>query len=130
MIDEATAQLIGVWKVIEFADRPDPASEWESYGPDPQGIIVYDRTGTISVHLISEGPLPSTKGYLGYWGTFLVREAERRADGFVGTLEHHMDGGSMSELFEEGADRPFTLHADTLVIGDQTTARRVLERVR
>lgn len=88
MISEATAQLIGVWSITEFKDRDDEASEWTSYGSDPHGIIIYDATGTISVHLVSEGPRPSATGYIGYWGRFRMIEAEPADDGFVGTLEH------------------------------------------
>ena len=40
-----------------------------------------------------------------------------------------MEGGSMPELFAEGAERPFTLAGDHLLLGDDRTARRVLERI-
>ena len=129
MISEATARLIGVWSITEFKDRDDEASEWTSYGSDPHGIIIYDATGTISVHLVADGPRPSTIGYIGYWGRFRMIEAEAEDDGFVGTLEHHMDGGSMPELFEDDVKRQFSLHGDRLVLGDGRFYHRVLERI-
>jgi hypothetical protein len=130
VIDQATSALVGVWRIAAFEDRDDEHSAWVSYGSDPRGIIIYDRTGTISVHLIAEGPMPSSSGYIGYWGTFRVVEADRQADGIVGTVEHHMEGGSMPDLFEEGVERPFSLQGDRLTLGDGRTARRLLERIR
>src|SRR5256885_1465504 len=116
--DDARAALCGAWRLVPFEDRPDVDSSWVSYGTDPRGLIIYDPSGVISVHLVSEGPVPSAKGYIGYWGTYRVTHAEREEGGFRGTLEHSMEGGSTPELFDEGPERPFELNGDRLVLGD------------
>jgi hypothetical protein len=127
--DDARAALIGAWRVLLVDDREDDASDWASYGADPGGILIYHPTGVISVHVVSDGPAPSSAGYIGYWGSYTVAEATRRSEGFAGTLEHHMEGGSTPDLFEEGVERPFELVGDHLTIGDGRTFRREFERI-
>lgn len=127
-VNEASKMLVGTWRLGRFEDRADEQSEWVSYGPDPQGIIIYDPSSIISVHVVAEGPLPSAVGYVGYWGTYRVVEAVPEADGFVGIVEHHMEGGTPEELFEEGDARSFHVTGDHLRLGDGRTARRLLER--
>jgi hypothetical protein len=130
MLEEATSRLAGVWRVVAVEDRPDEESDWVSYGSDPHGLIIYDRSGILSVHLVADGPLPSSAAYIGYWGTFRVVEAEDAADGVVGVVEHHMAGMSTKELNDEDPRRPFRLKGDRLMLGDDRTYRRILERVR
>ena len=127
--DDVKASITGAWRLVSFEDREDEASGWVSYGPDPRGVIIYVGTGVISVHLVAEGPPPSAVGYVGYWASYEVVDARREADGFVGTLEHHMEGASMTELLEESPERSFVLSGDCLMLGDGRTARRVLERI-
>jgi hypothetical protein len=98
MLEEATSRLAGVWRVVAVEDRPGGKGERVPYGSDPEGIIIYDISGTMSAHLVADGPLPSAAAYLGYWGTFRVVEAKREAEGIVGVVEHHMVGGSTSAL--------------------------------
>jgi hypothetical protein len=129
VIAEAAAQLAGAWKLVSCDDREDESSPWLSYGSDPRGLIVYDPSGTLSVHLVAEGPSPSAAGYLGYWGTFQVVGAAVDEHGIVGTVEHHMVGGSTQDLFAEGPERAFRLEHDHLTIGDGRTSRRRLERI-
>lgn len=128
-IDEAGKMFVGAWRLTRFEDRADEQSEWISYGPDPHGIIIYDPSSIVSVHLVAQGPLPSAVGYVGYWGTYRVVEATTEADGFAGVVEHHMHGGTPEELFEEGDERSFHITHERLRLGDGRTARRLLERV-
>lgn len=127
-LDEATSQLLGVWRVVTVEDRLDEDSDWTPYGTDPQGLIIYESSGMMSVHLVAHGPFPSSAGYLGYWGTFKVVEAKHGAEGMTGVVEHHMMGGSTQELFDEDPERPFRLQDDRLVLGDDRTYRRILQR--
>jgi hypothetical protein len=129
VIDEVTAELLGVWSLVEVLDRDDESAAWHPYGPHPAGVIVYDASGTLSVHLIADGSIPSSDGYLGYWGTFRVATARLDGEAFVGALEHHIEGASMPELLAEGPERLFRLAGDTLRISDEQTYRRDLVRV-
>jgi Lipocalin-like domain len=129
VIAEAAAQLAGAWKLVSCDDREDESSPWLPYGSDPRGLIVYDPSGTLSAHLVAEGPSPSSAGYLGYWGTFRIVRAAVDGQAIVGTVEHHMVGGSTRDLFEEGPERAFRLEHDQLTIGDGRTSRRRLERI-
>jgi hypothetical protein len=129
VIDEVTAELVGAWSLIEVLDRDNDSAAWQPYGPHPAGVIVYDASGTLSVHLIADGSIPSSGGYLGYWGTFRVARARLDGDAFVGALEHHIEGASMSALLAEDSERLFRLAGDTLTISDERTYRRDLVRV-
>jgi hypothetical protein len=129
VIDEATAALVGLWRLVVMLDRDNETSAWQSYGPQPAGVIVYHPSGTVSVHLVADGSAPSSKGYLGYWGSFRVASAQRDGDAYVGALEHHIEGASITELLAESPERLFRLAGDTLRIGDGRTYRRDLIRV-
>jgi Lipocalin-like domain len=127
---EVLEVLIGAWRIRAIEDRDSASDPWVPYGPDPQGIIVYDASGTLSCHLVGNGlPAPSSEKYLGYWGTFAIADAHRDGEAIVGTLLHQMEGGHPPFLFEQEPERPFRLEGDDLVIGDGRTTRRVLERI-
>ena len=119
-------ELIGAWQIVAVDDRDGPGQPWESYGPEPGGVIVYDASGVVSAHLIREGTID---GYLGYWGRYRVTESTTDDEAITGVVEHHLDGGSESMLFDESPARPFRLSGDTLVIGDGETFRRELRRI-
>jgi hypothetical protein len=47
-----------------------------------------------------------------------------------GIVVHHVEGSLDPSFTDTDQPRPFVLSGDTLVIGDQTTWKRVLVRVR
>ena len=71
----------------------------------------------------------ATFRYVGYFGTYAVREARRDGEKIVGVVEHHMESAYPPELLDEGPDRPFRITGDQLTLGDGRTSRRLLKRV-
>jgi hypothetical protein len=125
-IAEARRRLLGAWELLEFEDRESPTGPWsQTYGPNPSGLIVYDPSGTVSTHV---PPAGSISEYVAYYGRFEVVEARRSANGLTGIVEHRMESASTPWLMEEEPPRAFEVAGDRLILGDQLTARRVLER--
>ena len=58
-----------------------------------------------------------------------MASARLDGDAFVGALEHHIEGASMTELLAEDTERLFRLAGDALTISDGRTYRRDLVRV-
>src|SRR6266487_27467 len=137
-------QLIGTWRLVSFEDRKDekdPNSEWTyPYGKNPKGYIVYDETGHVTIQMMKtpppakfasrddHKPTPEEaeaayEGYVAYFGTYTIDEANH-------IVVHHIEGSLSPSYFGTDQKRPFELSGDRLIIGDQKTWRRVLERVR
>jgi hypothetical protein len=125
-IAEARRRLLGAWQLVAFEDRDAPTEAWtQTYGPNPSGLIVYDASGTVSTHV---PPAGSIHEYVAYYGRFEVVEARPSEDGLTGIVEHRMESASTPWLMEEEPPRAFEIAGDRLILGDQLTARRVLER--
>jgi hypothetical protein len=137
-------QLIGTWRLISFEDRTDekdPNSEWTyPYGKNPKGYVVYDETGHVTIQMMrtpppakfasgdDNKPTPEEakaayEGYVAYFGTYTIDEASH-------SVIHHVEGSLSPSYIGTDQKRPFQLSGDRLIIGDQKTWRRVLERVR
>jgi lipocalin-like protein len=137
-------QLIGTWRIVVFEDRKDekdPNSEWTyPYGKNPKGYFVYDETGHVTIQIMRAPPpakfasgddkkptLDEAKaayeGYVAYFGTYTIDEASH-------SVIHHVEGSLGPSYIGTDQKRPFELSGDRLIIGDQKTWRRVLERVR
>lgn len=129
VFDAARDAIVGAWRLFEYEDRETESGPWTpTFGKRPSGIIVYIPTGLLSVQV---GAADSTAAfrYVGYFGTYAVREAWRDGDEIVGVVEHHMESAYPPELLEEGPDRPFRIAGDQLTLGDGRTSRRLLQRV-
>jgi hypothetical protein len=139
--DNLRKQLIGTWRLVSFEDRVDPNSEWTyPFGKNPSGYFVYDETGHVTIQIMRTPP-PSKfasgddarptpeeakavyDGYVAYFGTYTVDEAKH-------VVIHHVEGSMHPSFIGTDQERIFELSADRLIIGDQKTWLRVLERVR
>lgn len=141
---QATA-LIGTWRLVEFWDRATATSPFVyRYGQRPTGYFTYDATGHVSIQIM-RGPDPfridSARGeqwfasatldelrraaedYRAYFGTYAV-------DATRGVLVHRVEGDSRGLYTGTAQRRQYRLLGDTLFIGNDTTTRRVLVRVR
>ena len=67
--------------------------------------------------------------YLGYVGTWAIREASMTADGARGVVEHRIESATLPELLKGDPARPFTVSDDKLTLGDEKTYRRHFRRV-
>ena len=125
-MEDAREALLGAWEVVAFEDRSSEGDDWTpTYGAEPTGLIVYDASGTVATIVPAAG---SMEEIVAYYGTFRVARAEAEGDSLRGVVEHHMEIASPSWLLDEEPPRPFELTGGRLVLGDQVTARRVLQR--
>jgi Lipocalin-like domain len=134
-------RLIGTWRLIAADSRNGAQDSWgPDYGPDPKGYFVYDSTGHFALQFCASDskpifasgndftPTPDEAkavylNYVAYFGTFKVDEKLR-------VLTHHVEGSLIPSYIGTDQLRPFHLDGDRLEIGDGSTWRRVLERVK
>jgi lipocalin-like protein len=139
-----SGSLIGTWRLVEFWDRDSLAAPFVyRYGQRPTGYFTYDATGHVSIQIM-RGPDPfrvdSARGeswflkaspdelrravqdYRAYFGTYTV-------DTVNGIVSHHVEGDSRGLYTGSRQERRYRLVGDSLIIGDDTTNRRVLLRV-
>src|SRR6266516_5622352 len=125
-------QLIGTWRLVSYEDRDDPNVEWKyRYGKNPQGYLIYDQTGHVTIQIMRTPPPPKFasgndakptpeealavySGYSAYFGTYTVDEAKH-------VVIHHVEGSLRPSYIETDQERPFELSGDRLIIGDQKT---------
>ncbi|HEX7312574.1 MAG TPA: lipocalin-like domain-containing protein [Pyrinomonadaceae bacterium] len=132
----AQSQLVGTWKLVLFQDRNSPTDPWQNdFGDPPLGYFMYDATGHASIQIMktppvqisSDGPTPEQaleifNGYIAYFGTYEVDESQK-------LIVHHVEGGLNPNDINSNQPRPFELTGDKLIIGDQQTWIRILQRV-
>lgn len=138
-------KLIGTWRLVEFWDRDSVgAPKRYAYGEHPTGYFIYDPTGHVSIQ-IQQGPTPTTvasdrgedwfqtaapeqlrttvRAYRAYFGTYTLNRA-------AGVVIHQVEGDSRGLYTGSAQRRKFRLVDDSLIIGNDSTARRALVRVR
>jgi hypothetical protein len=123
-VDDLRRRLIGAWRVKRYDDRDSVDDEWaETYGPDVDGLIVYDASGWLAVNVVgSDGGLDS------YYGRFEVVDIREEDGDIRGLLNHLVAASSIPELLSSDPARPFRVSGNTLILGDEETWRRICER--
>ena len=147
--DDVAAAFAGAWRLVSVeTSRPNGEVIYPFYGKHPEGLLVYDRSGWMSVQIVSDpkpnAPLASTRegflaapaekaiaidGYYAYFGTWTV-------DAVASTVTHHI----VQSLYpgERGEDgmRQFVLEGNRLTLtakahemGEDHQRRLVWERV-
>jgi hypothetical protein len=128
--DASGDPIVGVWTLVAYQDRDSEDLPWIStFGADPRGLLLYHPTGLLSVQVLAGTAAPWLP-YLGYVGTWVLREATRTADSAQGVVEHRVESTTLPELIEEDPARPFTIKDDELTLGDNKTYRRRFRRAR
>lgn len=130
-------QLVGTWKLISAEDVDPKTGKWIPYtfGNPPSGYFIYDATGHASIQIMTtppvtiaspDSPTPEEalaifNGYIAYYGTYSVDDAN---------ISVQVEGAWDPTQVGTNQARPYLLSGDTLIIGDQTTYKRTLERVK
>jgi hypothetical protein len=133
---EGARDLVGTWKLVSAEDFDPTTKQWVpfSFGNPPCGYFIYDATGHASIQIMTTPPTAITTpdsptpaealaifdGYIAYFGTYTV-------DG--GSILHHVEGAWDPTQVGSVQTRPYEIRGDTLIIGDQVTYKRTLERV-
>ncbi len=127
-------RLLGAWRLVSLETiRPNGEVIYPYYGKHPEGLIVYDRSGWMSVQIVSDPqpavPTASSReaflaaaaaekvaaidGYYAYWGTWTL-------DATKSTVTHHIKQSLYpAERGEEGV-RHFVLDGDHLTLTAKT----------
>ena len=143
-------QLAGTWKLVSIETiRPNGETIYPFYGKRPEGLLIYDRSGWMSVQIVSDPkpkvPASSSRedflaapptekvaaidGYYAYCGTWDV-------DPSAHTVSHHIKQSlypgewgetGVRHLSIEG--KRLTLTAKTHEMGEEHERRLVWERV-
>jgi hypothetical protein len=127
-------KFVGAWRLVSVeTKRPNGELIYPFYGKHPEGLLVYDRSGWMTVQIVSD-PLPAVPtassresfreapaaekaiaidGYYAYFGTWSVDAAKS-------TVTHHIQQSLYpGERGEEGV-RQFTLQGDRLTLVAKT----------
>lgn len=143
-------QLPGAWKLISIETvRPNGEVIYPFYGKHPEGMLIYDRSGWMSVQIISDPkptmPAASTRegflaaapaekaaaadGFCGYYGTWTV-------DPSVPSVTHHINQSFYPAERGEAGTRHVTLNGNRLELtakahemGEDHQRRLVWERI-
>ena len=129
--------LVGTWRLISAEDKDPNTGKWIPYtfGNPPSGYFIYDATGHASIQIMTTPPvkiaspdnptqaeaLAIFNGYIAYYGTYTVDAAN---------ISVQVEGAWDPTQVGSNQARPYELSGDTLIIGDQTTYKRTLERVK
>lgn len=127
-------QLIGAWRLVSIETvRPNGEVIYPFYGKHPQGLIMYDRSGWMSVQIVSDPAptVPATSsresalkapgaekssafdGYYAYYGTWTF-------DGASLTVIHNIQQSLTPGERGEDAVRHFVLDGDRLILTAKT----------
>lgn len=126
--------FVGAWRLVSIETiRPNGEVIFPFYGKHPQGLIMYDRSGWMSVQIVSD-PAPAVPaaqsredvlaasageknkafdGYYAYCGTWTVDLASS-------TVTHHIRQSLTPGEKDEEAVRHFVLDGDRLVLTAKT----------
>lgn len=121
--DSVKQQLVGTWLLVsDVAKRPD-GTEFEPFGGNTKGILMFDRTGRFSIQysgdarrkVASNNRLEGTPeenkansvGTQAYYGTYSVDAAGR-------TLTFHVERNSFPNWDNTDLERTITLAGDEL----------------
>ena len=126
----AREQLIGAWRLVSIETvRPNGEVIYPYYGKHPEGLIMYDRSGWMSVQIVSdpapnipkansrdafvasspEEKIAAAEGYYAYCGTWTL-------DASTSTVTHHVKQALYPGERGEDFLRHFTLDGDRLTL--------------
>jgi hypothetical protein len=127
-------QLVGAWRLVSIETvRPNGEVIFPFYGKHPEGLIMYDGSGWISVQIVSDpapkAPAASSResvlaaapaekarafdGYYAYYGTWTFDAANS-------TVTHHIQQSLTPGERGEDAVRHFVLDGDRLILTAKT----------
>jgi len=124
------ADFVGAWKLVSIETiRPNGEVIYPFYGKRPQGLIMYDRSGWMSVQIVSDpavaAPTASSweevlaapqvdkakayENYYAYFGTWTLDPAAK-------TVTHHIQESLRPGERHDDAVRHFELDGDRLIL--------------
>lgn len=136
--DEARNSLVGAWKLLSVETRRSDGTVSPLYGAATSGVLVYDRSGQMSAHLMDLsiqrcGTMDRRKcpdsvarnafdNYLGYWGRYELLPGQN-------VVIHHVEGASHPDWIGTDQKRTFELSGNRIVISTPPMTIRGVESV-
>lgn len=146
---ETPNPLVGAWKLVSIEEFDAEGNRVVplDYGPEPIGMLMYDKLGNMSaqamrrgraklgsddVHLADpEQAKAALTGYNAYFGTYTIDPAE-------GLVTHHVEGAMIPDWEGSQQRRKFTISDDVLTLepptfeaaGQKRTRKLTWERVK
>src|SRR2546423_12353942 len=109
-IEKARDAILGLWELVAYKDRASEADAWTlGYGETPTGVVIYHPSGRLCVQVFPQTDQPAAYDYVGYIGTYVVREARADNGGISGGVEHHKTSSSPPQPLAEPPDPPLHL---------------------
>jgi hypothetical protein len=119
---QAAKDIVGTWSLVSVTVDRD-GNKTEPFGPNPMGVLVFDRSGHFSLVVIRAG-LPKlvsnnrmtgsaeenkaiVRGSTAYFGTYSVSEADRM-------FTVHVEGATFPNWVGTDQKRIFTINGDQL----------------
>ena len=122
--NQLSNMLVGSWRLVSWiVHHPDGRIE-HFMGENPTGLLIYDRSGNMSVQIMDsfrpnfEAGYSGTNlaelkeifnGYLAYFGNYTINETEK-------TVVHHVKGITNPTFYGADLVRYFDLTGDQLVL--------------
>lgn len=114
---QTASDFLGTYDLVRTESLND-AGEWvtstELFGPNAQGIIMYDGVGSMSVHIVRQDRDAETgpgmvNGYMAYYGRYEV-------DPVRGIVTHRREGHINPDQATQEALRGFEFDGDFLIL--------------
>lgn len=129
-------QFVGIWNLVSFEAQPSDGEKMYPFGRDADGTLIYEMNGYFSAQVMRKdrpnfkswdmlnGTVDeissASKGYIAYYGTYVVDEAE-------GIMTHHVRGslfpnfiGDDQTRYFKFSDNQLTLSTPPIAFGGQT----------
>lgn len=134
---ESTKNIVGTWKLIEYADFNEKENKWEYPYGKVKGYFTYTKNNVVNLNLSNEIPMNISRdsfntqkmtfkdvwtNSVGYFGKYTI-------DYKKSIIIHHVEGGSLPWYVGTDQKRPFYFEGDTLIIGYKNDWIRKLIKV-
>ena len=125
-----TEQLVGAWYLVSINNTRLDGTKYEVFGPDVNGLIIFDRNGRYSMQIIRRGRLTfagarmegtaeenkaAVQGMISHFGTYTVNEGER-------SVTFHIESSSYPNWDKTEQKRNIVLLVDQLSWSDPLPA--------
>jgi len=124
-----TKQLLGTWTLVSHERHHPDGSNSLTYGASPKGVAVFDAGGRFVISAMrsdrakyalghpaqgtAEEDKSTARGTMTYFGTYVVREADR-------TIAIHIDASSFPNWNGANQTRIFSITGDQLTLSGRT----------
>lgn len=148
---QSTAEaLVGAWRLVRVETvRPNGEVIYPFYGKKPEGLIIYDRSGWMSVQIVSD-PKPNVPGvdsregflaaasaekvkavdgYYAYFGTWTIQESDSTVTHHIKQALYPGERGSDNVRNVSISGNHLTLVAKTHEMGEDHERRLLWERI-